>query len=117
MELFALPLTKIYIKTRITSRYHKEVKKKFLKKIVRQQHIYSPILSSYLNNTFLKFYKLYISAKKELNLQLTNISCNLPKLMRKKIRKFTGRYIIRRKKILKLFYKLLKKKKMKHQKR
>lgn len=117
VDLFIPPLIKVNLRTKVTSRYRRKVKKKFINKIFIQKSVHSPVLNQYLNNAFLKFYKLYISAKQTFNLQLTDFSYDLSKLMRRNIRKFKTRSLIKRKKVLKLFYRLLKKKKLRRYKK
>jgi hypothetical protein len=92
--------------------HRRKIKKKFIKKIFIQKSIPSLISNQYLNTAFLKFYKLYIAAKQPLNLKLTSQSYNLlNKLMITSIQNFRKRYVPKRRKILKVFYKLLKKRK------
>jgi hypothetical protein len=102
----------VFIRTKVTSQFHRKVKKKFINKVNIQRFPYSIRLNEYINNTFLKFYKLYISAQQTMNSQLTEISYDLTRLMHKKVRRFAKRYIIKRRKVLKFFYRFLKKKKL-----
>lgn len=112
VEVFVPPYNNVFIRTRITSRFHKKVKKKFINKINNYKFSYSQILTQYINNIFLKFYKLYISAKETQNTEFLDITNDLNKLLRKKIRKYNVRHPVKRRKVLKFFYKLLKKKKL-----
>jgi hypothetical protein len=106
-------LNKVFIRTRITTRFHKKIKKKFINKVAIRKGIYFAKLNEYINNTFLKFYKIYNLAFLARGSESRTTLKNLNKLIRKKIQKFTKRYSIKQKYILKLFYKLLKKKKSK----
>jgi hypothetical protein len=90
------------------------MKRKFITKLIPKKSVDSLLRNKYINDKFLKFYKFYISAKKSLDYRTITLFYSLNKLMLEKVINFIKRLKKKRRIALKVFYRLLKKKKIKH---
>ncbi len=104
-EIFKPPLTKgIINKVKITALFDKKVKKKFINDFIVRKSKYSTLLAQDIEDKFIKFYKFYMTLKKGI------MSINKYSLIaiRKKIARFVKPKKIKRRKLLKCYYKIFK---------